>query len=128
MNEQPKRIYAPLPEEIKDAFPHGQWVFDTPGLILNFLTQTVEGFDYLPDLEPACKRLAEFLASDEELMAFESPHTPGINYLHRHAASRIIATIPAWSRRVYARTRENGSGVAVHDAETGLPVIRKIRN
>jgi hypothetical protein len=126
MSERP-RIYSVLPDEIKDGFPHGQWLFDTPGLVLNFLTEVDPVESYLPLLEPMVKKLAAFIKSDEPFMEFESPHTPGINYLHRTAAARIMATNPAWSKKIYARTRSDGGGAQIIN-ENGLPVIRKLRN
>src|SRR4051812_46100969 len=111
MTEHPERprIYSVLPDEIKDGFPHGQWLFDTPGLVLNFLCDVDPVETYLPILEPMVKKLGAFLMSGDEFMEFESPHTPGINYLHRAAAQRIMSTNPAWSRKIFARTRSDGS-------------------
>jgi hypothetical protein len=120
------KIYTVLPDEIKEGYPHGQWLFDTPGLVLNFATPTLPDEPHLPDLEPMIKQFAAFMSSDELYMPFESPHTPGINYLHRNAAGRIMSTNPAWSRKIYARTRANGATLV--DQTSGLPVLRKLRN
>jgi hypothetical protein len=118
------KIFTVLPDEIRNMHPHGQWVFDQAGLVLNFACDIVD--DHFPDIEPWARKLVEFLASDEPYMEFESPHAPGVVYLHRHAAYKIITTQPAWSLKVMARTRPGGP--TLMDSQTGLPVISKLRN
>jgi hypothetical protein len=127
MNESQKpTIFTTQPDEIRGKHPHGQWVFDTAGLVVNFLTDVDPETNY-PIVEPWARRLAEFLASDpakEPYLRFESPHTYNVAYLHRAAAARIILTHAAWSEKV--RPRPSGNGVKVVDADTGMPIIRKV--
>jgi hypothetical protein len=118
------KIYTVLPDEIRNLHPHGQWVFDRPGLVLNFACD-VEN-DHFPVVEPWVEKLAAFIASEAPYMEFESPHAPGICYLFRHAAEHIILTQPAWSAKVMTRMRKDGPMIVDHN--TGLPVISKLRN
>jgi hypothetical protein len=118
------KIFTVLPDEIRNMHPHGQWVFDTPGLVLNFACEIVD--DHFPNIEPWVRALTELLEGSKPYLEFESPHAPGIVYLHRAAAAHIIATQPAWSAKVMARTRPGGPTLV--DAETNLPVLRKLRN
>jgi hypothetical protein len=120
---QPK-IYTVLPEEIRNMHPHGQWVFDRPGLILNFACDIRD--DHFPDITPWAEKLEAFIKSDADYLEFESPHTPGINYLRRVAAEHIILTQSAWSAKVMTRMRKDGPMIVDHDS--GLPVISKLRN
>lgn len=122
--ELPK-IYTVLPDEIRNLHPHGQWVFDRPGLVLNFACEIIEG-EHLADIKPWAEKLDEFLKSKADVLAFESPHTPGVNYLRRVAAEHIILTQVAWSAKVMTRMRKGGPMII--DDATGLPVISKIRN
>lgn len=117
MNETKPKIYTVLPDEIRNFHPHGQWVFDTPGLVINFVCD-VE--DHIPVVEPWARKLAEFQRGPAEFLEFESPHLPGICYLTRAAAEHIILTHGAWSQKVMARGRN------VIDHDSGLPVIRKV--
>lgn len=127
MTDELKKIYTVLPDEIRNSHPHGQWVLDRPGLVLNFACDIED--DHYPVLEPWARKLVEFIASDEPYLEFESPHFPGICYLHRAAAEHIICTNGAWSAKVLARNRPggNGNGVSIVD-QAGLPVVRKLRN
>jgi len=117
------KIYTVWPDEIRNMHPHGQWVFDQPGLVLNF---ACEANDHVADVEPWAEKLEDFLKSGKPYMEFESPHTPGVIFLHRHAAEHIICTQPAWSQKVMTRMRPGGPMII--DDATGLPVISKIRN
>ena len=119
------KIYTVLPDEIRNMHPHGQWVFDRPGLVLNFACEVID--DHYPDVEPWARKLADLLASDDPFMEFESPHVPGVLYLHCAAAEHIICTQGAWSMKVLARSRPGGA-VSILDEGTGLPVVRKVRN
>jgi len=123
--KQIPRIFTVLPDEIRNGHPHGQWVFDRPGLVLNFATEIDEETN-MPIIEPWAKRLAEFIAGDEPYLVFDSPHTPNEVYLHRAAAEHIIATQPAWSAKVAVRNRPQAP-VEYRDSETGVPLVLKRR-
>lgn len=121
--EQPNgvpKIYTVLPDEIRNMHPHGQWSGAAPGWVINFATDIIDG--HFPDIEPWARKLEEFRKSDEDFMEFESPHLPGVCYLHRSALDLIVLTQPAWSAKVMAR---QSKGVQLMDAESGVPLIRK---
>jgi hypothetical protein len=120
MKERPK-IYTVLPDEIRAAFPHGQWILDQQGQIINFACDVDA---HIPNVEDMVRRLAAFKASDDDFMEFESPHLPGRYFLHRAALEHIILTQPAWSAKVKPRQPENGR-VQILDSESGLPVVRR---
>jgi len=119
-SELPK-IFTVLPDEIRNMHPHGQWSGGTPGWIINFSTDIIDG--HFPDIEPWARKLEAFRASDDEFMEFESPHLPGVCYLHRNALQHIVLTMPAWSAKVMARPKANG--VQLIDSESGVPIVRK---
>jgi len=124
MKDLPK-IYTVLPDEIRDMHPHGQWTLDVPGVVINFACDVTE--DNMPIIEPWADALTNFRNSSDERMAFQSPHLPGTCYLHRSTLDHIIATQPAWSRKVIARQQDHGQ-VQLLDATSGLPVVRRKLN
>ena len=115
------KIFTVLPDEIRDMHPHGQWLLDQPGQIINFACEIED--DHYPVLEPWVRRLEEFRKSDAAYMEFESPHLPGVCYLTREALNHIVLTMPAWSRKVMARSTKS---MQLVDASSGLPVVRKL--
>jgi len=119
---EPLKIYTVLPDEVREAHPHGQWVLDTPGSIINFACELAA--EHIPDVAPWADRLEEFRASKDEYMEFESPHLPGRYFLHRLALDHILMTQPAWSRKVMPRQQENGRTQLV-DASSGVPLVRR---
>ena len=119
-NGTPK-IYTVLPDEIREMHPHGQWLFDQPNQQINFSTDVED--DHYPVILPWVERLEEFRNSDAAYMEFESPHLPGICYLTRVALDHIVGTMPAWSRKVMARSSKT---MQLLDSGTGLPVVRKL--
>lgn len=125
------KIHLPLPDEIQGLHAHGQWVLAAgigqpgqTGGVLNFSTDVFE--DGYPDVETWAHKLEEFRASDELLMEFESPHVPGVCFLHRKALDLIVMTQPAWSRKVLPRQKAGGAELV--DAGTGLPLVSRLRN
>ena len=40
-NGELPKIFSVLPDEIRDMHPHGQWLLDQPGMVINFATETV---------------------------------------------------------------------------------------
>jgi hypothetical protein len=122
--ELPK-IYTVLPDEIRDMHPHGQWTLDVPGVAINFACDVTE--DRMPIIEPWARALSDFRASTDDVMEFQAPHLPGTCYLHRSVLEHIIATQPAWSRKVLPRPKDNGR-VQLVDAGSGLPMVRRKLN
>lgn len=121
----PHRIYTVLPDEIRAAFPHGQWIFDQAGQVINFACEVDE--PHVPNVEAMVRRLEAFQASEEEFMEFESPHLPGRYFLHRVALDHILLTQPAWSAKVKPQQNENGK-IQLLDSESGRPILRRRLN
>ena len=120
-NHELPKIFSVLPDEIRDMHPHGQWLLDQPGMVINFATEVED--QHYPVIAPWMQRLEDFRKSDEPFMEFESPHLPGICYLTRAAAEHIVLGMPAWSKKVMARSTKT---MQVLDSASGLPVVRKL--
>lgn len=124
MSGQPKVIWVSPADEIKDKHPHGQLLFDKPGLFCNFACEVVEHVGQVDDMALG---LQTFLEGGQRFLEFESPHTPGKCYLTRYGAEHVIAVMPAWSDKVRPKLEPNGDGVELRDSVTGVPLVRRVR-
>jgi hypothetical protein len=124
VNKDRPKILTVRPDEMLEGHPHGQWVLDVMGGIINFACEIIND---VPDVAPWAERLEAFRASSDETMEFESPHMPGRYFLHRPALDHIIMTNCAWSRKVLPRQNPNGD-VELVDARSGVPLVRRKMN
>ena len=123
-----KQIYIAPNVELEGQAAHGQFLFDRPGLFMNFACEVDEL--NVGILEPWAKKLDEFLRGDEAYLEFDSPHLPGRCYLSRYGASHVVGVFPAWSSKVRAQTKEKDiqlltpNGAPIPNAGE-IPIIRK---
>lgn len=115
------QIFITPSGELEGKHAHGQFLFDRPGLFMNFACDVDEV--NVGVIEPWARKLDDFLRGDEPYLEFDSPHLPGRCYLSRYGAAHIVGVFPAWSDKVRA-TPTLGTKLLTPDGAT-IPVVRR---
>lgn len=123
-----KQIFIVPNAELEGKAAHGQFLFDRPGLFMNFACE-VDDVN-VGKIEPWARKLDEFMRGDEPYLEFDSPHLPGKCYLSRAGAAHIVGVFPAWSDKMRAQVKSkdiqllapNGAEIPAPGA---LPILRK---
>lgn len=131
-NPKPRLYVESILDEIRSQGAHGSYMLPWPGIQCNFEVdpEHVDTELNVADVQPMAEKLLTFLESGEQLMAFNAPYMPGVNYLTRWGAQHVWAVMPGWGKvRPRPRSEEVEllhalSGRPI-DPGTGLPIVVK---